>query len=275
MEPGPRVPRARCGCEGSPRSTMSTGARPERFPVTVMAVRAAGVRGALGAPCPLGPGPRAPRAAVMSVRGCWCEGSPRTALSPGIPPRHACALPASPPCPAAAGRGERARGGAARGAAMVARSSPPDTPARPCGACTAARSGPSRCWSWSWTAGERCRGVRGWPRCRTKGSAPPTPPPPGLAVGQCGRMGCGAPAGAGGTLLSLGIVPRLTPVVPGGCLWGLSPGSPSLSPGSRPWGHPRCPRDVSGSRRSGARSPCPGSGAAAGGGSACPVGAGG
>lgn len=121
---------------------------------------------------------------------------------------------------------------------MVARSSPPDTPARPCGACTAARSGPSRCWSWSWTAGERCRGVRGWPprrRCRTKGPAPPTPPLPGLVVGRCGRMGWD-----GGVRLAL-----RAPF----CPWGLSLGSPLLSLGAvsegYPRARPRCPWELS------------------------------
>lgn len=56
------------------------------------------------------------------------------------------------------------------------------------------------------------------------------------------------------------------PFVPGDCHWELSLG---VVPGVTPV----CPRGVSGSRRSGARSLCPGSGAGTGGGSVCPAGA--
>lgn len=112
---------------------------------------------------------------------------------------------------------------------MVARSSPPDTPARPCGACTAARSGPSRCWSWSWRAGERCRGVRGEPRAAPAAQRAPRRQRrrcPGSLWGGAGGwdlgvlLALGAPLclcglSRGSPLLSLGVVPGVTPAVPG------------------------------------------------------------
>lgn len=132
---------------------------------------------------------------------------------------------------------------------MVARSSPPDTPARPCGACTAARSGPSRCWSWSWTAGERCRGLRGGPRAAASQRAPRRQrrPCPGSLWGGVGGwdegilLAPGAPfcpwgLFLGSPLLSLGVVSgRYSRDRPRGP-WELSLGSPPLSPG--------CLRDV-------------------------------
>lgn len=57
---------------------------------------------------------------------------------------------------------------------VAARSCPPATSARPCGACTAARRGPSRCWSWSLTAGKSRLGKdKGVPPGRPLGGESP------------------------------------------------------------------------------------------------------
>lgn len=104
---------------------------------------------------------------------------------------------------------------------VAAPSSPPATSAQPCGACTAAPRGPSRCWSWSLTAGKSCPGARG-----ARGSARPVLSHKGLrSVAARPRRG----AVAGGS--------RAERPLPGATGPGCAAGSPLCGGGQR--GDPR------------------------------------
>lgn len=116
-------------------------------------------------------------------------------------------------------------------------SSPPASSAQPCGACTAARRGPSRCWSWSWTAGKCCRGPRAVPRGAARRE--PRPVTQRAPLRRCPA----SPAAAAGS-----------------CSWGEPTGAAAQSR-SQPRGGPVCRRVtpfVSGALRSSQRSRTPG-----------------
>lgn len=198
---------ARCRSSwGGPWSPPEAEGRPRGAPLCV--IKSPGfnyARAALGKTCPgLPPGTCVPPGSGPAAAGTAVAlaarqrpAAPRRPAFPGRPPSaRARGMPgggasrfgsasrvgsapfplpprAFPARPASGRRGERARAGR-RGAAMVAaRSCAPETPARPCGACTAAPRGPSRCWSWSSTAGKPRGGapLGGAPSRHTKGSA--------------------------------------------------------------------------------------------------------
>lgn len=151
------------GCRQAPACRRAPG-RLRRAPLSLS--RPGSARRPRGGPRSPGDRPQRVRAGCRGGREPLREREPRRERA--IPPPRA-----FPARPASGRRGERARAGR-RGAAMVAaRSCAPETPARPCGACTAAPRGPSRCWSWSSTAGKPRGGapLGGAPSRHTKGSA--------------------------------------------------------------------------------------------------------